>query len=159
MPSRYGFASAKAMYDRFSNLCHHNGSGHKMLAESMRITDVITSESGKSYYSDGDATAVMFGYPSASFASNSLALTARVTWWSAVSAERFISDLREAPFLDKELHRLTRGRITSAETFFRGSSPQSNHTPSWEKPKIGRNDLCSCGSGKKFKLCCGTKLI
>jgi uncharacterized protein len=22
-------------------------------------------------------------------------------------------------------------------------------------PKIGRNDPCSCGSGKKFKLCCG----
>ncbi len=22
-------------------------------------------------------------------------------------------------------------------------------------PKVGRNDLCSCGSGKKFKKCCG----
>lgn len=25
-----------------------------------------------------------------------------------------------------------------------------------EKPKIGRNDPCSCGSGKKYKKCCGT---
>lgn len=24
-----------------------------------------------------------------------------------------------------------------------------------ETPKIGRNDPCSCGSGKKFKKCCG----
>jgi uncharacterized protein len=24
-----------------------------------------------------------------------------------------------------------------------------------ETPKIGRNDLCSCGSGKKYKKCCG----
>lgn len=23
------------------------------------------------------------------------------------------------------------------------------------EPKIGRNDPCSCGSGKKFKKCCG----
>lgn len=23
------------------------------------------------------------------------------------------------------------------------------------KPKIGRNELCPCGSGKKFKKCCG----
>lgn len=23
--------------------------------------------------------------------------------------------------------------------------------------KVGRNDLCSCGSGKKFKKCCETK--
>ena len=24
-----------------------------------------------------------------------------------------------------------------------------------EEPKIGRNDPCPCGSGKKFKKCCG----
>ena len=24
-----------------------------------------------------------------------------------------------------------------------------------EKPKVGRNDPCPCGSGKKYKKCCG----
>ena len=24
-------------------------------------------------------------------------------------------------------------------------------------PKIGRNDPCPCGSGKKYKKCCGKK--
>jgi uncharacterized protein len=24
-----------------------------------------------------------------------------------------------------------------------------------DTPKVGRNDPCSCGSGKKFKKCCG----
>ena len=24
-----------------------------------------------------------------------------------------------------------------------------------EGPKVGRNDPCPCGSGKKFKKCCG----
>jgi uncharacterized protein YchJ len=24
-----------------------------------------------------------------------------------------------------------------------------------EQPKVGRNDPCVCGSGKKFKKCCG----
>lgn len=24
------------------------------------------------------------------------------------------------------------------------------------EPKVGRNDLCPCGSGKKFKQCCGS---
>nr|WP_245203734.1 SEC-C metal-binding domain-containing protein [Ammoniphilus resinae] len=23
------------------------------------------------------------------------------------------------------------------------------------KPKVGRNDPCTCGSGKKYKKCCG----
>jgi uncharacterized protein YecA (UPF0149 family) len=22
-------------------------------------------------------------------------------------------------------------------------------------PKVGRNDLCPCGSGRKYKKCCG----
>jgi SEC-C motif-containing protein len=26
-----------------------------------------------------------------------------------------------------------------------------------EEPKVGRNDPCPCGSGKKYKKCCGTK--
>ena len=26
-----------------------------------------------------------------------------------------------------------------------------------EEPKVGRNDPCPCGSGKKFKKCCGAK--
>ncbi|OFZ29506.1 MAG: hypothetical protein A2622_07195 [Bdellovibrionales bacterium RIFCSPHIGHO2_01_FULL_40_29] len=26
-----------------------------------------------------------------------------------------------------------------------------------DQPKIGRNDPCHCGSGKKFKKCCGTE--
>lgn len=26
--------------------------------------------------------------------------------------------------------------------------------PARSSPKIGRNDLCPCGSGKKFKKCC-----
>jgi preprotein translocase subunit SecA len=24
-----------------------------------------------------------------------------------------------------------------------------------EQPKVGRNEPCSCGSGKKYKQCCG----
>jgi len=25
-----------------------------------------------------------------------------------------------------------------------------------EGPKVGRNDMCNCGSGKKYKHCCGS---
>jgi uncharacterized protein len=26
-----------------------------------------------------------------------------------------------------------------------------------DTPKVGRNDVCPCGSGKKFKKCCGAE--
>jgi uncharacterized protein len=28
-----------------------------------------------------------------------------------------------------------------------------------EHPKVGRNDICTCGSGKKFKKCCGASTV
>jgi uncharacterized protein YecA (UPF0149 family) len=31
-------------------------------------------------------------------------------------------------------------------------------SPASAAPKIGRNDLCPCGSGKKFKKCHGASL-
>lgn len=37
-----------------------------------------------------------------------------------------------------------------------GFVPSKGHTVRRETPKIGRNDPCSCGSGKKFKKCCGS---
>ena len=35
------------------------------------------------------------------------------------------------------------------------STPEYSQTVVNEGPKIGRNDPCSCGSGKKYKNCCG----
>ena len=36
-----------------------------------------------------------------------------------------------------------------------GLFPQKIETQRREAPKIGRNDPCPCGSGKKYKKCCG----
>jgi len=34
-----------------------------------------------------------------------------------------------------------------------GQSPRTEHP----RTKIGRNDPCPCGSGRKYKICCGAK--
>lgn len=36
-----------------------------------------------------------------------------------------------------------------------GFMSQPKGTPTVNEPKIGRNDPCPCGSGKKYKKCCG----
>ena len=38
---------------------------------------------------------------------------------------------------------------------YRRRHPQHGRTMRRDASKIGRNDPCSCGSGKKFKKCCG----
>jgi len=42
--------------------------------------------------------------------------------------------------------------------YYDGDEDTENVTPvRRESPKIGRNDPCPCGSGKKYKKCCGAK--
>ncbi len=46
--------------------------------------------------------------------------------------------------------------VTAHKTFVearRASLAQQHHAPA-HSPRIGRNDPCPCGSGKKFKRCC-----
>ena len=36
-----------------------------------------------------------------------------------------------------------------------GDETASTQQPVRKKEEAGRNDLCPCGSGKKYKKCCG----
>ena len=38
---------------------------------------------------------------------------------------------------------------------YAGQEEQPSATVRREGPKVGRNDPCPCGSGKKYKKCCG----
>jgi SEC-C motif domain protein len=39
---------------------------------------------------------------------------------------------------------------------YAGMKPMQGQTVRRETPKVGRNDPCPCGSGKKHKKCCGS---
>jgi len=61
----------------------------------------------------------------------------------------------------RERSRVISGRATHASaSTFRNSNMQGRNTPDnvqivRSAPKVGRNDPCPCGSGKKYKHCCG----
>jgi preprotein translocase subunit SecA len=44
----------------------------------------------------------------------------------------------------------SRGDLPAAHA----SSPEARRPVSTGGPKVGRNDPCPCGSGKKYKKCC-----
>ncbi len=49
----------------------------------------------------------------------------------------------------------SRGSVYPRKQSAEGSGKSSVAAPTRKKKKIGRNDPCPCGSGKKFKHCCG----
>lgn len=44
---------------------------------------------------------------------------------------------------------------TLREAFLAGLQESSHETTVRREPKVGRNDPCPCGSGRKYKKCCG----
>ena len=79
---------------------------------------------------------------------------------STTNIEAFKDFLRNLPMNQG------RGEVPQSSTTSTAQT-QSNRDPELEPqitlpvtrsaPKIGRNEPCSCGSGKKFKQCCGRK--
>lgn len=45
--------------------------------------------------------------------------------------------------------------ILNAARLFRFAAPTPSASTPGQVMKVGRNDLCPCGSGKKYKKCCG----
>ena len=80
---------------------------------------------------------------------------------SASSVEAFHSFLRNLP--SKEIHQNTSAFGSEERRAANEASDmvnEANDTVSKAEPvrasvKVGRNDPCPCGSGKKYKKCCG----
>ena len=47
--------------------------------------------------------------------------------------------------------------IEDTEEFVEQHTSDTASIPQYNMPKIGRNDPCPCGSGKKYKNCCMLK--
>ncbi len=52
-------------------------------------------------------------------------------------------------------HELSEFRKKDGAWYFWDGSPVPVETYVRQGPKVGRNDPCPCGSGKKYKKCCG----
>ena len=48
-----------------------------------------------------------------------------------------------------------RERVANETATNQGSDDSIKKEPVRKEPKVGRNDLCPCGSGRKYKNCCG----
>ncbi|MFA7241694.1 MAG: UPF0149 family protein [Sulfuricellaceae bacterium] len=67
-------------------------------------------------------------------------------WMSAKEEKKLLAQAQEnMPGAINAIYRFWRDQ-SAAQTPMRRASP-----------KVGRNDLCPCGSGKKFKQCCGNE--
>ncbi len=70
-------------------------------------------------------------------------------------AVEFVARYRDAKGMLQSHHELSLFTRVDGEWRFRDSRSPPQEQVRREAPKVGRNDPCSCGSGKKYKKCCG----
>ena len=66
----------------------------------------------------------------------------------------FIANYRENG-LPRQHHERSRFRKHGKQWYYVDGQMPKPETRRNEGPKVGRNDPCPCGSGKKYKKCCG----
>ena len=81
-----------------------------------------------------------------------LALTGQAKAMALDEGEGWMSEEEEVQMLLEIREGLADHLLDVRRFWFEASIPQ---TVKRETPKIGRNDPCPCGSGKKYKACCG----
>jgi len=71
----------------------------------------------------------------------------------------FLDDDRKRTHYERSRFQRENGRWVYNESLSQVSLPETADAPAKpfvrDQPKVGRNDPCSCGSGKKYKKCCG----
>ena len=77
-----------------------------------------------------------------------------------IDVVKLLMNLRQQKDLRRsETAKITKAALQSINSVDGGQSsidnPDVNRTVVREEPKVGRNDPCPCGSGKKYKNCCG----
>jgi len=64
-----------------------------------------------------------------------------------------VTDAYSGNFVEQNEHKLAKERAKIAVN----AGAAGRKTIRRDLPKVGRNDTCPCGSGKKYKNCCGRK--
>jgi preprotein translocase subunit SecA len=70
-----------------------------------------------------------------------------------------VTDSVEQQLLERR-RRQRRGRVAftkANESAFAGGEEETAKPIRNKEPRVGRNEPCPCGSGKKYKKCCGAE--
>jgi len=75
--------------------------------------------------------------------------------------DRYLKRLKESKLAELARRGMTPEEIEAEEEAIRKAQEQRAKNPEQFQlkatEKVGRNDPCPCGSGKKYKKCCGAK--
>jgi hypothetical protein len=141
------YAWARGYYDDLCDFVHHNLSSQQAGSVGLRRGDRVVSKGGGMLILKSEGPIVRYEFPATFRGHEAVRTTAHRVLENARGAIDAFNRIPESPFTPQELVELTGSRFGMPEVEPIGTTQS--------RVKIGRNDLCPCGSGRKWKRCCG----
>jgi hypothetical protein len=152
-----GSESMLEHYDMLCDFVHHNLSSGTITATSIRYGTVAHSHGGGMLLLSKPGAIICRRFPAPDQVLFAMNQTAAVALMNVEAAVRWINKCPESPFTPSEILNMTGHEFGMAQLRPSVAVRPDRSEGKDNLPKTGRNDLCPCGSGKKFKRCCLTK--
>lgn len=145
-----GFEHVVRDYSMLNNYVHPNSSSMLPAVRGSLMSNV--GQNGReTLLLNKKMVVLVYEYPPLVKAAKAIMDTAKVMVKYAEAARKWLAELPDTPFSDVELVTLIGSRTGS----WRVQTVPVRHPATRVSPRIGRNTPCPCGSGKKYKHCCG----
>jgi hypothetical protein len=141
------YEDAESRYERLCDFVHHNLASAATATGSTESSEVAVSSSGEVIIIPSGAVVSQYEYPVPKRFEMALAETVTRFLEDVWACVRWIDEMPRSPFPPELLERFTGS--PDGFTELRLPSRLSG------APKVGRNEPCPCGSGRKYKYCCG----
>jgi len=150
-----GFETVASDYDYLSNICHHNGAAHRLFHRGFRKTNVVYPPGQPAVVTRVPEFAVTLRYPAVRATNVAKVAAAGMVFHCARHASARLRNMPLIPFSPDEAKIISNGKLADPLNY----TPVKNREDRERVIRsftatIGRNDRCSCGSGKKYKICC-----
>lgn len=147
-------AELVGLYDKYSDALHHNMSSQfSVVAGHFQSQGYADPVRGFGFLTNEETSFLVYEYPTMAAGQRAVEELAPQFLKIMAASVSAINGLPPGPFSEEFLIRETGTRYGLEWRPFPEARP-SVMSGSPAVPKVGRNEPCPCGSGKKFKYCC-----
>lgn len=147
-----GMSDARSRYDALCDFVHHNFSSNNMAIENTRLDTVARSLGGGEVRTTSRGAVTRFRYPPVGSGQAAIDATVAGVVRDQAATIAWLNRCPECPYTSAELVEWTGSRLG-----FKKIASAHGPTRASKDLVAGRNDVCPCGSGKKFKKCCSSQ--
>lgn len=149
----HGFEDAYCRYELLCDYVHHNLGSQSVNTAGSGASPTAQSSGGGLILMPGGGTITEYRYPIPEKTNQAIDKTIEGFIADVRASWSALLDFPDTPYSPEQCEQFT-GNSLGIQRLDEPSNKRAKRLPIIIERKVGRNELCPCGSGKKYKHCC-----